>query len=156
MLQRIQSLLLLFVAVFMVFFLATQTWHKVGVGESVSLSPYYLTYMKGSLVAQNKPVYYLALLAVLSAGVAIFTIFQYKNRVRQMLFVALNSLIGAALLGATVYHIQYDGNKLFSPENQGEFGISFWGIFAALVLNWVANRLIRRDEKKVKDADRMR
>ncbi len=156
MLQRIQSLLLLLVAVCMVFFLATQTWHKVGVGEMVSLSPYYLTHMKGTLVAQNKPVYYLALLAILSAGVAIFTIFLYKNRVRQMLFVALNSLIGAALLAATVYHIQYDATKLFSPENQGEFGISFYGIFVALVLNWIANRLIRRDEKTVRDNDRMR
>lgn len=156
MLQRPQSLLLLLVAICMVFFLATQTWHKVGVGEEVSLSPYYLTHMKGSLVAENKPVYYLALMAILSAGLAVFTIFQYKNRVRQMLFVALNSLIGAGLLGATVYHIQFDANKLFAPEDQGNFGISFWGVFVALVLNWVANRLIRNDEKKVKDADRMR
>ncbi len=156
MLQRTQSLLLLIVALCMVFFLATETWHKVGVGESVSLNPYNLTYMKGTLVAKNTQVYYLALLAVISAGLALFTIFQYKNRVRQMMLVALNSLVGAGLLGATVYHIQFDANKLFSPENQGEFGISFWGVFVALVLNWVANRLIRRDEKTVKDADRMR
>jgi glucan phosphoethanolaminetransferase (alkaline phosphatase superfamily) len=156
MLQRIQSLLLLIVAVCMVFFLATQTWHKVGVGEEVSLSPYYLTYTKAGSSVQNTPVYYLALLAILSAGLSIFTIFQYKNRVRQMLFVSLNSLIGAALLGATVYHIQFDANKLFAPEDQGTFGISFWGVFVALVLNWVANRLIRKDEKTVKEADRMR
>ncbi len=156
MLQRTQSLLLLIVAICMVFFLATETWHKVGLGESVSLNAYNLTYMKGSLLAKNTPVYYLAVLAVLSAGLAIFTIFQYKNRVRQMMFVALNSLVGAGLLAATVYHIQFDANKLFSPENQGEFGFSFWGVFVALVLNWVANRLIRRDEKTVKDADRMR
>ncbi len=156
MLQRPQSVLLLLVAICMGFFLATQTWHKLGIGEEISLSPYYLTHTKGNLVVENKPVYYLALMAVLSAGLAIFTIFQYKNRVRQMLFVALNSLIGAALLGATVYHIQFDANKLFAPENQGDFGISFWGVFLALVLNWVANRLIRRDEKLVKESDRMR
>lgn len=156
MLQRTQSLLLLIVAICMVFFLATQTWHKTGTGEEISLSPYYLTYSKAGSVIKNTPVYYLALLAVLSAGLSIFTIFQYKNRVRQMLLVALNSLVGAGLLGATVYHIQFDANKLFDPENQGEFGFSFWGVFVALLLNWVANRLIRNDEKKVKDADRMR
>jgi hypothetical protein len=156
MLQRPQSLLLLLTSVCMILFLATPVWHKVGVGEEAILTPYYLAHMKGTLAAINKPVYYLAILAVLSAGVSIFTIFQYKNRVRQMLFVALNSLIGAALLGTTVYHIQFEANKFFAPDQQGEFGIGFWAAFAALVSNWIANRLIRRDEKTVKDADRMR
>ena len=157
MLQRPQSLLLLLVAVCMVFFLATpQIWHKTVGTESISLSAYTLSYVKASSIVKNTPVYYLAILAVLSAGLSIFTIFQYKNRVRQMLLVSLNSLVGAGLLGATVYHIQMDANKIFAPENQGEFGISFWGAFAALALNWVANRLIRRDDKMVKDADRMR
>jgi hypothetical protein len=73
-----------------------------------------------------------------------------------MLLVSLNSLVGAGLLGATVYQIQMDSNKIFAPENQGEFSFSFWAAFAALALNWVANRLIRRDENIVKDADRMR
>lgn len=156
MLQRPQSLLLLLTAICMILFLATPVWHKVGVGEEAILNPYYLAHMKGTLAAVNKPVYYLALLAVLSAGVSLFTIFQYKNRVRQMLFVALNSLIGAALLGTTVYHIQFEATKFFAPEQQGEFGIGFWAAFAALVSNWIANRLIRKDEKTVKDADRMR
>lgn len=157
MLQRPQSLLLLLVAVCMVFFLATpQIWHKTVGTETISLSAYTLSYVKDGSIVKNTPVYYLAVLAVLSAGLSIFTVFQYKNRVRQMLLVSLNSLVGAGLLGATVYHIQMDANKIFAPENQGEFGISFWGAFAALALNWVANRLIRRDDKMVKDSDRMR
>ncbi|AFK03478.1 hypothetical protein Emtol_2341 [Emticicia oligotrophica DSM 17448] len=156
MLQRPQSLLLLIVAICMIVFLGTQTWHKTVGTEEISLNAYTLSYVKAGSIVKNTPVYYLAVLAVLSAGLSIFTIFQYKNRVRQMLLVSLNSLVGAALLGTTVYHIQMDANKLFSPENQGEFGISFWGAFLALALNWVANRLIRNDEKKVRDADRMR
>jgi hypothetical protein len=94
---------------------------------------------------------------VLSAGLSIFTIFQYKNRVRQMLLVSLNSLVGAGLLGATVYQIQMDSNKIFAPENQGEFSFSFWAAFVALALNLGSQiALIRRDENIVKDADRMR
>jgi glucan phosphoethanolaminetransferase (alkaline phosphatase superfamily) len=120
------------------------------------LNAYNLSYVKAGSIVKNTPVYYLAVLAVLSAGLSIFTIFQYKNRVRQMLLVSLNSLVGAGLLGATVYQIQMDSNKIFAPENQGEFSFSFWAAFAALALNWVANRLIRRDENIVKDADRMR
>jgi glucan phosphoethanolaminetransferase (alkaline phosphatase superfamily) len=156
MLQRPQSLLLLLVAVCMVFFLGTETWHKTVGTESISLNAYNLSYEKAGSIVKNTPVYYLAVLAVLSAGLSIFTIFQYKNRVRQMLLVSLNSLVGAGLLGATVYQIQMDANKIFAPENQGEFSFSFWAAFVALALNWVANRLIRRDEKIVKDADRMR
>lgn len=156
MLQRPQSLLLLLTSICMILYLATPIWHKVGVGEEAILTPYYMVHMKGSLAAKNTSVFYLAVLAVFSAGVSIFTIFQYKNRVRQMLFVALNSLIGAALLGTTVYHIQFEATKYFAPEQQGQFGIGFWAAFAALVFNWIANRLIRKDEKTVRDADRMR
>ncbi|MFY7912172.1 MAG: DUF4293 domain-containing protein, partial [Emticicia sp.] len=97
MLQRPQSLLLLLVAVCMVFFLGTpQIWHKTVGTESISLSAYTLSYVKAGSIVKNTPVYYLAVLAVLSAGLAIFTIFQYKNRMRQMLLVSLNSLVGAA------------------------------------------------------------
>lgn len=156
MLQRIQSLLLLIVAVCMGVFLATQTWHKAGNGEEAMVSAYALVHMKGSLAAVNKPIYYLAVLAVLSAGLSIFTIFQYKNRVRQMLFVALNSLLAGATLAISVYHINYEANRFFNPEQQGEFGIGFWAVFVALIANWFANRFIRRDEKMVKDSDRMR
>jgi glucan phosphoethanolaminetransferase (alkaline phosphatase superfamily) len=156
MLQRPQSFLLLLVAVCMVFFLGTETWHKTVGTETISLNAYSLSYVKAGFIVKNTPVYYLAVLAVLSAGLSIFTIFQFKNRVRQMLLVSLNSLVGAGLLGATVYQIQMEANKIFALENQGEFSFSFWAAFVALALNWVANRLIRRDDKVVKDADRMR
>jgi hypothetical protein len=39
---------------------------------------------------------------------------------------------------------------------EGIFGIGFWAAFVSLFSNWVANRMIRRDEKLVKSADRMR
>ena len=65
MLQRPQSLLLLLTSICMILYLATPVWHKVGIGEEAILSPYYLIHMKGSLAAVNKPVYYLAILAVL-------------------------------------------------------------------------------------------
>jgi hypothetical protein len=156
MLQRIQSLLLLVVAVCMFVFLGTQTWHKTGNGEEAIVSAYALVHMKGALAAVNEPIYYLAVLAVLSAGLSIFTIFQYKNRVRQMLFVALNSLLAGATLAVAVYHINFEANLFFNPEQQGQFGIGFWALFIALIANWFANRFIRRDEKMVKSADRMR
>lgn len=159
MLQRFQSLLLLVSALGMFVFLGTNSWKKTnGDGSTVVVNPYHVfeTNASSSLVTSDYPVYYVAILAVLSAGLSIFTIFQYKNRIRQMLFVALNSLLMGAAVGLSVYHIQYKANLLGDTGIEGDFGIGFWAAFVSLFSNWVANRMIRRDEKLVKSADRMR
>lgn len=158
MLQRIQSILLLVAGVCMLVFLGTTTWQKdiAETGEQVILTPYYLAHLKGTLAISQKPVFYLGVLAALAAGLSFFTMFQYKNRVRQMLFVALNSLLIGVTLGIAVYHVKYDANMLAGADKEGHFSIGFWAVFIALFANWAANRFIRRDEQLVKSADRMR
>ena len=39
---------------------------------------------------------------------------------------------------------------------EGSYTIGTWAAFISLVSNLLANRFIKRDEKLVKDADRMR
>ena len=56
MLQRPQSFLLLLVAVCMVFFLGTETWHKTVGTESISLNAYKLSYEKAGSIVKNTPV----------------------------------------------------------------------------------------------------
>lgn len=156
MLQRIQSLLLLLSGIGMVVFLGTNSWEKSGSeGSQVIVNPYHVVELKGTLAVQDHPVYYIAVLAVLAAGVSFFSIFQYKNRVRQMLLVALNSLFMGLAIGLTIYQIKYVAMPM-GETGEGTFGIGVWAGFFALLSNWVANRAIRRDEKLVKDADRMR
>lgn len=156
MLQRIQSLLLLLAGIGMMVFLGTNSWVKgTPEGGQVIVNPYHVVEVKNTLAVQDQPIYYIAVLAVLSAGLSIFTIFQYRNRMRQMLLVALNSLFMGLAMGLTIYQIKYVAMPM-GESGEGTFGIGVWAGFFALLANWVANRAIRRDEKLVKDADRMR
>lgn len=140
----------------MLVFLGTNSWEK-GAGSSshVIVNPYHVLEVKNTLAVQDHPTYYIAVLAVLAASLSIFAIFQYRNRVRQMLLVALNSLFMGLAMGLTVYQIKYIATPM-GDAGEGTFGIGVWAGFAALLTNWVANRAIRRDEKLVKSADRMR
>jgi Domain of unknown function (DUF4293) len=157
MLQRIQSVFLLLTSAALAVFLATNSFVKaIGPDEKVAVNPFHVFYAKGNMAIQDIPTYYVAVLAVLALILSIFTIFQYKNRVRQMLLVALNSLLIGLALGITVYHIQNDAIKMGDLKNAGTYGIGLYAAFIALASNWLANRFIKRDEKLVKDADRMR
>jgi magnesium-transporting ATPase (P-type) len=157
MLQRLQSLFLLIAVVAMLVFLFTPVWIKVSVDtqEMAILDAFNLNYSKG-IISGATPTYYLAVMAIASILISIFTIFQYRNRTRQMLLVALNSLIQGALMITIVYLTQKDFNNKFAPAKAGGFSIGLYAVFFALMANWLANRFIRRDEKMVRDSDRMR
>lgn len=157
MLQRIQSVLLLLVVICVGLFLGTTSWSKtISPTEKVTINPFLITHTKSGLKILETPIFYVATLAVIAGLFTIFTIFQYKNRIRQMLFVALNSMLLAGSLSALVYHITRDGNKIGDPNEIGDFRVGVVAIVVALVANFAANRFIKRDEKLVKSADRMR
>jgi hypothetical protein len=157
MLQRVQTVLLIITVICVGLFLATTSWSKsIGPNEQVMVNPYYFIHTKGGLAIMKTPIFYVATMAGLAGLFTIFTIFQYKNRIRQMLFVALNSILLAGAMSAVIYHITRDGAELGDPNDVGDFGIGIVAIVVALVSNFVANRLIKRDEKLVKSADRMR
>lgn len=153
---RIQSLLLAITAVAMGIFLATNSFVKtIGSDERVVVNAFHVFQSKGNLAVSDKPIYYIAVAAFLALGLTIYTLFQHKNRIRQMLMVALNSLLIGVALATTVYHIQNDAVKLAGTD-EGQYGIGIWAAFIGLASNWLANRFIKKDEKLVKDADRMR
>ncbi|AWV99712.1 DUF4293 domain-containing protein [Arcticibacterium luteifluviistationis] len=155
MLQRIQSALLLLSAIALGVFLSTNMWtSETGTGK-VIVNPYHVLVTQGGLSSFSKDIFYIAVMAALAIVLAIFTIFQYKNRVRQMLFVALNSLLIGAAVAVGVYHVKYDGMTV-QGAGEGNFDIGIYAGFAALALNWLANRFIKKDDKLVKSADRMR
>jgi hypothetical protein len=158
MLQRVQTILLIITVICIGLFLATTSWSKsIGPNEQVLVNPYYLIHTKGGLALAKTPIFYVATMAGLAGLFTIFTIFQYKNRIRQMLFVALNSILLAGAMSAAIYHITRDAVELGGdPNDVGDFGIGIIAIVVALVSNFAANRLIKRDEKLVKSADRMR
>lgn len=94
-----------------------------------------------------------AVLMIAAATVAAQTIRRYDNRLTQMKLAAFNTLLLMGVMGCVVY---------FSSRLNEEFkyvGMSrgaLWTIFAGVACNWLAMRFIRRDEKLVKDSERLR
>ena len=158
MIQRIQTIFLFLVAVAMGCVLLLPIWHKQGTTQSAQLDAYSLAIYNGPVSdtpASEITGIYVAILAGLSAAVALYSIFQYRNRLTQIKLGALNSLLmGGALLGA--WYLSNRGNQLIEGAENGDYLSGFYMPVAALLMNTLANRFIKRDEDLVRSADRLR
>lgn len=157
MIQRVQSIFLLLTALVMIAVCFLPLWEKYGSEgqEYISLSAMELIYLDNGEVAMRQDTFYIAILASFAALVAIYSIFQFKKRLRQIQLGALNSLFMGGTLVLTYYYT-VKANALLDPMVQGNFLIGFYIIASALFFNLLANRFIRRDEKLVRSADRIR
>ncbi len=161
MIQRIQSIFLLLVAAIMLAVLFLPLWadFKSDGSEQVTMTPLKLTYAQqddfGNFTTiSEKPTYYLFIIGLVAVGVAVFSIFQYRNRLTQMKLGALNSLLMGVFIGLTYFFAMKAENMI--PGTVGQFQVGFFIVAAALLCNSLANRFIRKDEKLVRDADRIR
>ena len=92
------------------------------------------------------------LLFAISAVVALYTIFKYKKRNIQQLLNWLNIVINFTLLGIFVYRmLNSSGESIISEK-----GVGVFVPVLSIVFLFMANKAIRRDEKLVKSADRLR
>ncbi len=164
MIQRIQTLFLLGVAICMGLMLVFPLWEKDNDTHSkkISLDVYYLrNYVSESteIVSweeeQIQPVYYIAGIAGLAALLALYSLFRYDNRKLQMKLGALNALLIMIDVVLVVYLI-YTGEKEMGQSSKGAFHVGFYLPLAALIFNSLANRFIRKDEKLVRSVDRIR
>lgn len=157
MLQRIQTLFLAIVVVGMVGMISLPIWEKVAIDatQSVQLTALRLTHTTGNS-SMITPTWYLALLGALIAGVALFAIFQYKNRLLQSGLCAVNSILMTIIMGLVMYFIFGKAKNLFDVSASGDFSFGFYSLIVAMLANVLANRFIRRDEKFVRSQDRMR
>jgi hypothetical protein len=153
--QRIQTVFLALVVVVMLASMFLPLWKYVdGGGIRYELYPLHYSIIEGD---QRSTAYFpysvTAVLMIAAATIAIQTIRRYDNRLTQMKLAAFNTLLLMAVMGAVVY---------FSMRLNDEFkyiGMSrgaLWTIFAGVAFNWLAMRFIRRDERIVKDSERLR
>ncbi len=154
MIQRIQSLFLLLIAACMTATAFVGNWEEAANGKRVELSAMKMTVVQAGAEASSRNVWYIAALALVAAAIAAYSLSQYKNRTTQTGLGAMNALVMAGVLGLIIYFSREAETVI--PNNEGVFKIGTYLPMAALTFNILANRFIRRDEKLVRSADRMR
>ena len=157
MIQRIQSVFLLLLALAMLSVLALPLWHKVDglTNQELTMTAFGFTPKGFELPATVGPVWIIGLLAGASAAVALFEIFQFRNRSMQLMLGSINVLLITATLGASFY-FSNQGEQLLNIKLESQFLAGFYMPTMALLLNLLANRFIRRDEQLVRSMDRLR
>ena len=66
-----------------------------------------------------------------------------------------NSFLISLLLGAFFWAIK-EGNTALADPDKGDFMIGFYVPMLAILLNFAANRFIKKDEALVRSVDRLR
>jgi glucan phosphoethanolaminetransferase (alkaline phosphatase superfamily) len=151
--QRIQTLFLVLVVISMVVSFFLPIWKIVDAGKEMQLYPLHFSIIEnGEKTTQYFPFSITAILLAAAATIAIMEIRRFDNRMTQVKLGTLNSLILAGALGSTVYFY----NQVTGQYGYGQFGLSIWIPFIGVACNWLAIRFIRKDEKIVRDSDRIR
>ena len=157
MIQRIQSVFLLLLALCMLSMLALPLWHKADAltHQELTLTAFNFTAVGLALPTVPVPVWVVAGLALVVAAVAVYEIFQFRRRFSQLKLGLMNVLLITATFG-TEFYLSNHGEAFLNPKLEGQNQPAFYLPLLALALNLLASRFIRRDEQLVRSADRLR
>jgi hypothetical protein len=152
--QRIQTVFLAIAIIALIVSIFCPVWtYQDTLGQEHQLFPlHYTVKQNAERTTEYFPYSLTAILIIASATLALFEIGKYKNRMLQMKLGALNSLFMAGSIGSAVYF----GTQLVKTYQAGQYGLGLWLPGVAVICNLLANRFIRRDEKLVRDSDRLR
>ena len=151
--QRIQTLFLVLVVVSMVIGLFLPIWKIVDGTREMQLYPLHFTTIEnGNRITQYFPYSLTAIFMVAAATIAIMEIRRFDNRLTQIKLGTLNSMILAGVMISIVVFY----NSVTKEYGYNRFGIVIWVVFFGVACNWLALRFIRRDEKLVRDSNRIR
>jgi len=148
--QRIQTVFLVIVILALLVSLVFPIWSAEINGEINVLTAFY--YMKGDHYQYN-PYSLTAILIIGSATLAVIEITKYKNRLTQMKIGALNSLFLVGAIGSATW---FATQLIKAHQIGGQYGAGLWALTIPILGNLLANRFIRKDERLVRDADRLR
>lgn len=156
MIQRIQSLLLLLAAICLIL------GALMPIGNVITNEAQYLYnswFLKlntpdGGII---KPTYYIGILQIVLAIICIVAIFMYKKRTTQSKLCVVGIFINFILLLLVLYIFP---DRIFPAIFNGTINVVYnpWIITSilSLAMLYLANRSILKDEKKVRDAERLR
>lgn len=152
--QRIQTVFLAVAIISLVVTIFLPIWvYQDASGQSHQLYPLHYTIVQnGERTTQYFPYALTAILAIAAATLAVISIRNFKNRLLQMKLGALNSLFMAGTIASAVIF----SNQFVKNFQGGQYGLGLWLPGIAVICNLLANRFIRRDEKLVRDSERLR
>ncbi len=161
MIQRPQSIFLLIVIISLIAAMIAPIWNKQ---EEERASPelkktYFIDAWSSQEISYGKSVstnqFLYAFISLIMAGIAIYELFRYDNRVMQIKLGTLNTLVMTMLLGCILWFTTQQEESL-PLEVPGKYQPGFLLLVVALASNLLANHCIRKDEKLVKSSERMR
>ena len=162
MIQRVQSIFMFLAATAMIATTFLPLWEKAdtATGKLATMTAFEVVLEQKTAndemeVTSTYNVTLISVGAWLAAAVMLFSISRYKSRITQVKLNALFSLITAATLVGIFYYV-IKANALLLPEKQGNYLLGFYLPIVAMMNNIIANRFIRKDEKLVRSADRIR
>jgi hypothetical protein len=152
--QRIQTVFLAIAILCLVAAVFLPIWvYEDAAGKRHDLyALHYSVTENGEKTSNYFPYAITAMLLIAAATVAFIEIGKFKDRVLQIKLGALNSVFLAGALGAGVYF----ASTMVKTFQGGQYGLGLWLPGIAVICNWLAMRFIRRDEKLVRDSNRLR
>ena len=148
--QRIQTVFLGITIVTLIISLILPVWQGQAEDTTVVLTPFYLS-QKGQYTYW--PYSLTAMLVVAGITLALIEIRRYDNRILQIKMGTLNSLI---LMGVMISAVWQANTMINAHPANWDYGLGLYIPFVGVTCNWLAVRFIRRDEKLVRDSDRIR
>jgi len=153
--QRIQTVFLAIAVISLVLTIFMPIWiFQDAAGKVHKLYPMHYSIVENGQITNTTyfPYAVTAMLAAAAATIAVIQIRKFKDRLLQIKLGAFNSIlmagtIGAAVAFATNFYKDFQGG-------QYSFGMYLPGL--AVICNWLAMRFIRKDERLVRDSDRLR
>lgn len=143
MIQRVQTLFLLGIIICMGVGLYMPLVQLQVENEIVNMTAFSVIKDGETLIAT----FWIAIVLVVNIIVAGYSISQFKNRLLQIKLGALISFLSAAGVALILF---------LKGDYPARFDVGIWAVMLALVFNFFANWFIRRDEKLVRDSDRLR
>lgn len=171
MIQRIQTVFLALVVLSMIFSVVLPHWTEISSlesdGKEIHTGILYswqlqhqITYTTeegatNTRIEETENTISILVLGLVAVAIAAYTIFQYKNRMRQVKLSAINTLMIGGTAAASIYYSRL-GEEMIDPDSGGVLLAGIYLPAAALVFNMLARMFILKDERLVKDSDRIR
>ncbi len=155
MIQRIQSIFLFMVSILMGLTVFLPIWGKADDTNKIEMNAIEMIQTSAGETVMEQTTVYLAIIAGLTAILALWNIFNFKNRRFQMKITLFCTLLIAIFIGVSTF-LTYQAENIFSPQIGGTFGFGYFLPVAAILFNWLSLRFIKKDEDMVRSADRLR